>query len=96
MIHSCRIHCYTMDLDKADLMGIKDLGKWLPFAFHMDIIVACKMASDDVSEPTNGCTTIFTEHGETFIIDTPYERFFRKFQKYHIQEEEQEDPTPDL
>lgn len=88
MIHSCRIHCHTMDTEKADLMGIKDTGKWLPFAFHMDVVIACKVTSDDPSEPVVDCTTIFTDSGDTYIIDTPYDRFFTKFKKYHDTEEE--------
>ena len=50
MIHTCNIHCHTMDLDRADLLGVADKGKWLPFAFHMDIVVACKMTTDDEEE----------------------------------------------
>lgn len=90
MIHSCRIHCHTMEIDKADLMGIKDTGRWLPFAFHMSIVIACKVTTDDPAEPAVDCTTIFTDSGDTFIIDTPYDRFFRKFQKYHEQEDQTE------
>ena len=87
MIHTCNIHCHTMDLDRADLLGVDDAGKWLPFAFHMDIVVACKMTTDDRDEEVYNCTTIFTDHSDTYIIDTPYTEFISVFQMYH------EDPS---
>jgi hypothetical protein len=31
----------------------------------------------------NGCTTIFTEPGDTYIIDTPYIEFMPLFKDYH-------------
>ena len=83
MIHACNIHCHTIDLEKADLMGIQDKGKWLPFAFHIDVVIACKLTTDDEEEIVHGCTTIFTDHGDTYIIDTPYEEFLTLFQMYH-------------
>lgn len=88
MIHACNIHCHTMDLDQADLMGLKDKGKWLPFAFHMDIVVACKLTTDDEEEESlHGCTTVFTDSSDTYIIDTPYEIFLPLFQMYYAPEE---------
>lgn len=83
MIHTCNIHCHTMDLDRADLLGVDDKGKWLPFAFHMDIVVACKMTTDDEEEQVYNCTTIFTDQNDTYIIDTPYTEFMTVFQMYH-------------
>lgn len=83
MIHTCNIHCHTMDLDRANLMGIEDKGKWLPFAFHLDIVVACKMTTDDEEEPVYGCTTVFTDAGDSYIVDTPYEQFLTLFQLYY-------------
>lgn len=83
MIHTCNIHCHTLDVDKADLMGIEDKGKWLPFAFHLDIVIACKLTTDEEEELVHNCTTIFTDHGDTYIIDTPYTEFQTIFQLYH-------------
>lgn len=83
MIHTCNIHCHTMDLDRADLLGVDDKGKWLPFAFHMDIVVACKQTTDDEDELVYNCTTVFTDHNDTYIIDTPYAEFAALFQLYH-------------
>lgn len=83
MIHTCNIHCHTLDLDKADLMGIDDKGKWLPFAFHMDVVIACKLTTDEEDLLPFGCTTVFTDHGDSYIIDTPYNEFQTIFQMYH-------------
>jgi hypothetical protein len=83
MIHTCNIHCHTLDLDKADLMGIEDKGKWLPFAFHMDVVIACKLTTDEEDLLPFGCTTVFTDHGDSYIIDTPYNEFQTIFQMYH-------------
>jgi hypothetical protein len=83
MIHTCNIHCHTIDIEKADLMGIPDKGKWLSFAFHIDVVIACKLTTDDEEEMVYNCTTIFTDHGDTYVIDTPYEEFLTMFQLYH-------------
>lgn len=83
MIHTCNIHCHALDLEKADLMGIEDKGKWLPFAFHLDIVIACKLTTDEEDQLVYNCTTIFTDHGDTYIIDTPFTEFQTIFQLYH-------------
>jgi hypothetical protein len=67
-------------------MGIEDKGKWLPFAFHLDIVVACKLTTDDEEETVYNCTTVFTDQGDTYIIDTPYTEFQTIFQLYHTSE----------
>lgn len=83
-VHVCNIHCHTISPDKLEMMGLEDdPGKWMPFAFHMDIVVACKLASDDEDLLVHNCTTLFTEDGDTYIIDTPYHDFQRKFLAYH-------------
>ena len=86
MIHTCNIHCHTMDLDRADLMGLTDKGKWLPFCFHLDIVIACKLTTDDEEESVYNCTTVFTDQGDSYIIDTPFTEFQTIFQLYHISE----------
>ena len=75
MVHECNIHCRTVDLDKAEALGMSDQGHWLSFAFLIETIVACKMASDDPDNITFECTTIFTDQGDAYIIDTPYSIF---------------------
>jgi hypothetical protein len=72
-----------MDPDQADLMGVDDKGKWMPFAIRMDQVVAIKLTSDDEDQPVFGCTTVFTEFGDTYILDTAYTEFETKFLVYH-------------
>ena len=84
MIYTCNIHCHTINPDKLDLMGLdEDPGKWMPFAFHLDHIVACKLASDDEDLLVKGCTTLFTDNGDTYIIDTPFLEFQEIFKAFH-------------
>jgi hypothetical protein len=64
-------------------MGLdKDLGKWMPFAFNMDIVAAMKLTSDDYEELTYNCTTIFTDYGDTYIIDTNFEDFVETYKEF--------------
>lgn len=81
-IHSCNLHCHSIDPDKIELMGLEDKGKWMPFSFHMDIVIACKLTSED-EENLHNCTTLFTEHGDAYIIDTPFTEFQQMFIAYH-------------
>ena len=83
MVHQCKVQCHSVDTKTAELTGIEDPGKWLPFSFSMDIIDAAKVASDEEDSPTFNCTTIFTNTGTTFIIDTPYEQFSKKFVEWN-------------
>ena len=85
MIHTCNIHCHALDIEKVELMGLEDKGQWMSFAFHMDIVVACKLTSLEEDSLTYNCTTIFTEHGDTYIIDTQYAEFQKMFVDYHEQ-----------
>lgn len=85
-VYSCRIHCHTIDPSKLELMGMEeDPGKWMPFCFLMDNIVSCKLASDDEELLVYNCTTLFTSDGDTYIIDTLYEDFEKKFTRYYEQ-----------
>lgn len=83
MIHVCNIHCHTLDVDKMEMMGIEDKGQWMSFAFHLDIVISCKLTSLDEDSLVFGCTTIFTEHGDTYIIDTPYDKFLKIFIEHY-------------
>lgn len=74
-----------------------DQGKWLPFALRMDVVQMCKLTSDDGDHPTLGCTSLFLETGDTYIIDTPFQVFSALFEKFfngddeELQEDQQED-----
>jgi hypothetical protein len=83
-----------MDPTKLTDLGINDEGKWMPFIFHMEMVEAAKLTSEDVDMPTYGCTTIFTKNGDAYIIDTPYQTFFNLLKEYYA--EEAIDPENDL
>jgi len=83
MIHKCNVHCHSVDPKEKDLLGLNDdTGKWLPFAFDLSIVVACKLSTDEEEELAFNCTTIFTEFGDTFILDTMYDDFVSKWEEY--------------
>ena len=83
MIHHCNLHCHTIDPVQVENLQLTDHGKWLPFTFHMDMVVGCKMTTDDVDDQLYNCTTLFSEQGDTFIIDTTYNKFSLLYTKYH-------------
>jgi hypothetical protein len=84
-----------MDPKTVESLGIEDFGKWMPFIFHLDIVEAAKLTSEDKDHPTCGCTTLFTRNGESFIIDTPCEEFFKIFKEF-IMESFIDDTSLDL
>jgi len=99
MTHQCKVQCHTIDPKTAELTGLEDTGKWLPFIFNMEMVDAAKLSSDETDSPTYNCTTIFTTQGDTYIIDTPFEEFFKKFDKFNslqiIVKDEDEDGFSD-
>ena len=85
MLHECNLNCHTMDLKDIDSLGIEDTGKWMPFIFNMSMVDAAKLTSEDVGMATYGCTTIFTNTGDAYIIDTPYREFFDLLKEYNLE-----------
>lgn len=83
MTHQCKVQCHSMDIKTAEDLGIEDAGKWLPFIFNMEIVDAAKLASDEEDSSAYNCTSIYTTTGNTYIIDTPYEEFFKKFLEFN-------------
>ena len=83
MVHECNLNCHTIDPSKMDVLGIEDQGKWMPFIFHMGMVEAAKLTSDEAPMATYGCTTIFTNTGDAYIIDTPYLEFFELYKQYN-------------
>lgn len=82
MVHSCNINCYSMDDGKAERLGVKDEGKWLPFIFDINIVDAIKLTTDDIEESTYDCTSVYTDKGDIYIIDTPFKKFSEIFKEY--------------
>ena len=95
MLHECNLNCHTLDITKAESLGIEDTGKWMPFIFHMEMVEAAKLTSEEEDMSTYGCTTIFTKSGDAYIIDTPYREFFDLLKEYNITSSTDDD-TDDL
>ena len=72
-----------MDPNMTESLGIEDPGKWLPFCFHLDIVEAIKMTTDDVDHVLFNCTSLFTKGGDNYIIDTPFKKMQKLFVEYH-------------
>ena len=87
MLHECNLQCISIDITKLEVLGIEDKGKWLPFIFDMDIIEGAKLTSDEPDTPGYGCTSIYTKGGDSYIIDTPYREFFKKFKEFYYGED---------
>lgn len=83
MLHECNLNCHSMDPKDLDSLGIEDTGKWMPFIFHLSMVEAAKLTSDDVDSPLYNCTTIFTNSGDAYIIDTPHKQFFKLYKEYN-------------
>ncbi len=94
MIHTCNVHCHSLSANEAELLGIQDQGKWLPFSFIIRNIIAIKQTTDDENESTFNCTTIFMENGDTFVIDTPFYTFQHVWTS-DLTEEDEEDSKID-
>jgi len=86
MLHECSLNCHSIEISKAESLGIKDEGKWMPFIFHMDMVEAAKLTSEDEDMNVYGCTTVFTKTGDAYIIDTPYRDFFSLLKQYYEEE----------
>ena len=83
MIHLCSINCRTMEPNMTEALGVSDPGKWMPFAFKMGIVDGVKLTSDEEDHELFGCTTIFTDTNDAYIIDTPYKKFLKIFLEYN-------------
>jgi len=89
MIHKCNVHCFSLDKDTSELLGKKsDEGKWMPFAVDISLIIAVKLSHDDDEKMTFGKTTIYLQDGDTFVIDTPYDVFLDKWERFVGDEDE--------
>ena len=86
MIHRCRVFCHDPDPEHMEILGLAGAqagGRWLPFSFRVDLVGACKLTSEDPGSPYQGCTSIFLEGADTFIIDTPYPRFATMLEAFY-------------
>ena len=79
MIHECNVFCHSTESDLMELMGNDDpnVGKWLPFAVDLSLVVAVKMTTDEDESMVYRCSTIFLNSGDVYIIDTMFREFIK-------------------
>jgi CMP-N-acetylneuraminic acid synthetase len=79
--HECKVYCYSIPEEQAKSLNIEDQGRWLPFTIYLGSVNAFKMSTDE-EDPTQFCTTIYTDTGDVYIIDTPYVKFSKIWTKF--------------
>lgn len=97
--HECKVYCHSIPQEQAEILNITDAGKWLPFTIYLGCVNAFKMSTDEDEDGTQFCTTIFTDVGDVYIIDTPYYKFndiWKKFISDDTAEEEKGSGDIDL
>jgi hypothetical protein len=88
MYHECKVYCHAMSPEQAEVLNISDNGKWLPFTIYLGCINAFKMSTDEEEDSTIYCTTIYTDTGDIYILDTPYTEFSKIWKRFMMSEED--------
>ena len=88
MYHECKVYCHAMPQEQAEILNITDSGKWLPFTIYLGCINAFKMSTDEDEDGTQYCTTVYTDTGDIYILDTPYSKFNAVWKKFMNMEED--------
>jgi hypothetical protein len=89
------VYCHSITPEQAEVLNITDSGKWLPFTIYLGCINAFKMSTDEDEEGTQYCTTVYTDTGDIYILDTPYPKFNTIWKKFMDLEEESTDESSD-
>lgn len=95
MYHECKVYCHAMPQEQAEILNITDQGKWLPFTIYLGCVNAFKMSTDEDEDGTQFCTTVFTDTGDIYILDTPYSKFNSIWKKFMDIEEDAADESDD-
>jgi hypothetical protein len=82
MYHECKVYCHSMTQEQAEILNITDSGKWLPFTIYLGCINAFKMSTDEEEDSTTFCTTVYTDTGDIYILDTPYKEFNKIWKRF--------------
>lgn len=88
MYHECKVYCHAIPQEQAEILNITDNGKWLPFTIYLGCIIAFKMSTDEEDDGTAFCTTVYTETGDVYILDTPYDKFNKVWKKFMDMEDD--------
>lgn len=85
--HECKVYCHSIPQEQADILNITDNGKWLPFTIYLGCVNAFKMSTDEDEDGTQYCTTVYTDAGDIYILDTPYTKFNEIWKKFIADED---------
>jgi hypothetical protein len=85
--HECKVYCHSIPQEQADILNITDNGKWLPFTIYLGCVNAFKMSTDEDEDGTQYCTTVYTDAGDIYILDTPYAKFNEIWKKFIADED---------
>ena len=88
MYHECKVYCHSIPQEQAEILNITDAGKWLPFTIYLGCINAFKMSTDEDEDATTFCTTVYTDAGDIYILDTPYKEFNKIWKNFMDMEED--------
>lgn len=96
MIYECNLLCHSVSENDIEKMNIDDKGKWLPFAVDLFTVYAVKMTTDTKKELAYLSTTLITEFGQQFVIDTPYKKFITLWKEFNKNKYPADDEDLDL
>jgi hypothetical protein len=87
MFHECKVYCHAIPEEHAKALGMDNpVGKWLPFTIYLGCINAFKMSTDEDEDGTQYCTTVYTDTGDIYILDTLYKEFNTIWKKFMVDE----------
>jgi hypothetical protein len=90
MIYECKVLCSTMEEDQLEDLGIQDPGTWVELAIELDTVKAIKRTNATPKEQHYNATSLFTDYGDTFIVDTPYPRMLQIWKGSRVEQDEEE------
>ena len=73
MILQCKVHCWSITEDEADLMGVEDSGQWIKAAYDLKEVCGLKQATADVTDELYHCTCLYLKSGDIFTVDVPFD-----------------------
>lgn len=78
MILQCKVHCWAIPEDEAEMMNVEDPGSWLKSAIDLNQVKALKQTTDEIEDPLYYCTTVYFQGtGDPFTINVPFDKVLR-------------------
>lgn len=73
MILQCKVHCWSITEEEADMMGVEDSGQWIKAAYDLTEVCGVKQATSDVTDELYHCTCLYLKSGDIFTVDVTYD-----------------------